>query len=212
MTDFLPLFPLKMVVFPGERLNLHIFEPRYKQLIRECDQNGITFGIPAFIDEKVMDFGTEIKLLSIERRGEKGEMDVKTQALQVFKIHEFYRVAPNKLYSGADIERLTDDSTGEKEPNDRILEGLAQLFETLNIKKSVPTNTEHFKTFSIAHHVGFSLEQEYEFLCISNERDRQEYMLTHLERLLPIVRDMEMLRKRALMNGHYKNVIPPQIP
>ncbi|MEO1628994.1 MAG: LON peptidase substrate-binding domain-containing protein, partial [Bacteroidota bacterium] len=46
-----PLFPLKLVVYPGEQLNLHIFEPRYKQLIRECEQNKVTFGIPAFIND-----------------------------------------------------------------------------------------------------------------------------------------------------------------
>ena len=63
MTDFLPLFPLKLVAFPGEELNLHIFEPRYKQLIRECEQNGTTFGIPTFLDNKVLDFGTEIELI-----------------------------------------------------------------------------------------------------------------------------------------------------
>ena len=57
MTDFLPLFPLKLVAFPGEELNLHIFEPRYKQLIREFEQNGTTFGIPTFLDNKVLDFG-----------------------------------------------------------------------------------------------------------------------------------------------------------
>ena len=70
MHDFLPLFPLKLVVYPGEQLNLHIFEPRYKQLIREAEHNGTTFGIPAFIEENVMDIGTEIKLLSIEKRHE----------------------------------------------------------------------------------------------------------------------------------------------
>ena len=62
MIDFLPLFPLKLVAFPGEQLNLHIFEPRYKQLFRECEENQITFGIPAFIDNKIMDIGTELKL------------------------------------------------------------------------------------------------------------------------------------------------------
>ena len=75
MIDFLPLFPLKLVAFPGERLNLHIFEPRYKQLIRECSENQITFGIPAFIDNKIVNIGTEIKLEKIENTYENGELD-----------------------------------------------------------------------------------------------------------------------------------------
>ena len=44
MTNFIPIFPLNLVVYPGEKLNLHIFEPRYKQLIRECHANGNPLG------------------------------------------------------------------------------------------------------------------------------------------------------------------------
>ena len=211
MNDFIPLFPLKMVVFPDETLNLHIFEPRYKQLIRECEQNGITFGVPAYIDNKIMDFGTEISLVKVEKRYPDGEMDIKTRGVGVFKIQEFYRIAPNKLYSGADIERVDNDARGEFSHYELILEKLRELFATLHLKKELPLHTDEFKTYDIAHHVGFSLEQEYEFLTLPTERMRQDYMLTHLERLIPVVREMERLRKRAQLNGHFKNVIPPEV-
>ena len=210
MTDFLPLFPLKMVVFPGESLNLHIFEPRYKQLIRECEQNGVTFGIPAFIDKKVMDFGTEIQLEKIVKRHDDGKMDIKTKAIGVFKIKEFFSVAPNKLYAGADIERLTASNRGAREMYERILLSVSELFRILNINKEIPKNPSSFTTFDIAHHVGFSIEQEYQLLCISSERERQNYMLRHLQKLIPVVKDMERLRKKAQMNGHFKNVLPPK--
>jgi len=57
MTRFLPLFPLSLVVFPGEYLNLHIFELRYRQLINECDEEGMTFGIPPAFENKLASFG-----------------------------------------------------------------------------------------------------------------------------------------------------------
>lgn len=210
MTDFLPLFPLKLVVFPGEQLNLHIFEPRYKQLIRECEQNGVTFGIPAFIDNRVMDFGTEIQLEAIVRRQEDGKMDIKTKGIGVFKIKEFFSVAPNKLYAGADIERLKTSPEGDVELYERILSNLKKLFQVLNITKAIPDSALDFCTFDIAHHVGFSLEQEYQFLCIPAEMERQHFMLQHLQKMIPIVREMELLRKKAQMNGHFKNIIPPK--
>lgn len=209
MTDFLPLFPLKMVVFPGERLNLHIFEPRYKQLIRECEQNGTTFGIPTYMNEKVMDFGTEIKLLSIEKRYDNGELDIKTQGQGVFRISEFYSIAPNKLYAGADIERLEDHKNGESQLYDEIFYKLKELFSILKITKGLPVDAMDFDTFSVAHQVGFSLEQEYELLCISSEKQRQHYMLSHLKKLIPVVKEMERLRQKSMMNGHFKNIIPP---
>lgn len=210
MPDFLPLFPLKLVVFPDEKLNLHIFEPRYKQLIRECENNNITFGIPAFIDNKIMEFGTEIELLGIEKKYESGEMDIKTKGLGLFKIHEYYSVAPNKLYSGADIERIEDSSIGIPEKAEKLLTYLAELFRILKIEKPLPKNSTSFKTFSIAHHVGFSIEQEYEFLKIPDESSRQDFIFDHLQRMIPVVKEMERLRQRVQMNGHYKNVIPPE--
>lgn len=209
MTDFIPLFPLKMVVFPGEKLNLHIFEPRYKQLIRQCEENRTTFGIPAFLDEKVMRIGTEIRLLKIEKVYPKGEMDVKTEGIGVFKIEKLYRDVPDKLYSGADIERI--DSQTESDPYlaRKILMDLKELFEVLNIKKEIPKNDQDFLTYQVAHNVGFTIEQEYELLTMENEIDRQNFMSEHLTRLIPMVREMERLREKIKLNGHFKNVIPP---
>ncbi|MEL7221839.1 MAG: LON peptidase substrate-binding domain-containing protein, partial [Bacteroidota bacterium] len=63
----LALFPLQIIAFPGEAVNLHIFEPRYRQLITDCVEEGITFGIPSFVNGKVNEFGTEVKLIKIEK-------------------------------------------------------------------------------------------------------------------------------------------------
>ena len=128
MTDFLPLFPLKMVVFPNEKLNLHVFEPRYKQLIRECQQNGITFGVPAFIDNKIMDFGTELELEKIEKQHEGGELDIRTKGVGIFKIQEFYQKTPHKLYSGADIERIENDFERDLSLSHSIINLIEELF------------------------------------------------------------------------------------
>ncbi len=211
MTDYLPILPLKMVVFPNEGLNLHIHEPRYKQLIRECDENGITFGIPAFIGGVIMNFGTEIRLVDIEKRHPKGELDIKTKGVGLFKIQEFYSVTPKKLYGGADIERIQINLNGDPNLTTQIQENIAELFETLSISNKISNEKEQFATYNLAHHVGFSIEQEYEFLCLSTELERQHYMLTHLKRLIPIVREMEKLRLRAQLNGHFKNVVPPEV-
>ncbi len=211
MPDFLPLFPLQIVVFPGEDLNLHIFEPRYKQLLGECESEGATFGIPAFIGGEVKDIGTEIELVSVEKRYDNGELDVKTKGLGPFRILNFYREAPGKLYAGADIERLSDTRDSDFLLNEKILELLRELFTLLNIEKPAPEDPREMQMFDIAHHVGFSIEQEYELLGIREEKERQAFTLAHLEKLLPTVREMNNLRKRVQMNGHFKNIIPPKL-
>lgn len=209
MDDFLPLFPLRLVVYPGEELNLHIFEPRYKQLIRECDENGITFGIPTFLEDKVMNVGTEIELLSITKRHENGEMDIKTRGIGIFKMKEFYPNVNDKLYSGADIERLSLVESGEDELYDKILIQLEELYTVLNIEQVHPKNREKFSCYEIGHHLGMSLDQEYELLRLQTEIERQHFILEHIFKMIPIVKNIEAMKAKVQMNGHFKKILPP---
>lgn len=211
MIDFLPLFPLGLVVYPGENLNLHVFEPRYKQLIRECDQNLVTFGIPAFIKNKVMPIGTELEVLAIEKKHPNGEMDIKTKGIGLFKVEEYYTQAPNKLYPGADISRLPLDDAFDLSLNKEILKHVRSLFAHLKIKKKLPKSAANFRIYDIAHYIGLDINQEYNLLSIPTELERQAFALNHLKSLIPMIENMEQSRERAQLNGHFKNVIPPKI-
>jgi len=211
MTHFLPLFPLQLVAYPGEKLNLHVFEPRYKQLIREIDHNKTTFGIPAFVNKKIMPIGTELRLLSIEKKYDNGELDIKTVGIGVFKTIEFFSVAPNKLYPGADISRLVLDDAFDKSLNEEILQHVRQLFRHLKIDKKLPKMAANFRMYDIAHYIGLDIKQEYEILAIPTELERQVFALNHLKSLIPMIENMENSRERAQMNGHFKNVIPPKV-
>jgi Lon protease-like protein len=210
MSDLLPMFPLKLVVFPGEYLNLHVFEPRYKQLVMECETNDSTFGIPAFINNKIVSFGTEVRLLKIEKRYDNGEMDIRTQGIGIFQIIDFHNHTHNKLYASAEVKRLNELSQGDDATNITILDDLRELFKTMHLNKKPPIDSKQFVSFDVAHYVGFSLEQEYEFLCIPTEQARQRYLSAHLKQILPVVREMERLRERALLNGYFKHLNPPK--
>ncbi|HMQ47179.1 MAG TPA: LON peptidase substrate-binding domain-containing protein [Saprospiraceae bacterium] len=210
MNDLLPLFPLQLVVFPGEVLPLHIFESRYKQLILECEQEGTHFGIPAYINGKVMEFGTEIRLKSIEKQYPDGEMDIITEGIGVFRINEFFLRSPGKLYAAAKVVRLQLDQKGQALHYDEIAELVEELFGLLRISKSPPTQKVQWSTYDIGHHIGLPLEKEYELLQIPYEVDRQKYIIAHLKQLIPAVREMENLKIKAQMNGHFKNILPPE--
>src|SRR5690349_1757729 len=101
MTNFIPIFPLGIVVYPGENLNLHIFEPRYKQLITDCYQNKKVFGIPTVIENKMQDYGSLVEITELSKVHENGEMDIKTRGQKIFRILEVIKEVPDKLYSGA---------------------------------------------------------------------------------------------------------------
>ena len=205
----LALFPLNLVVFPGEKLNLHIFEPRYRQLVHDCLEQNITFGIPPFINDGVSTLGTEMKLVGIEKSYESGEMDIRTKALGVFRIREFFREAPGKLYAGGQVEDITDDRLGDILLQTRIKEQIQQLYDILGLRRLFLDLPTDFRVYDIAHHLGLSTEQEYQLLAAATETERQELVLEHLQQVLPILLETERLKERARLNGHFKNLTPP---
>ncbi|UOG77068.1 LON peptidase substrate-binding domain-containing protein [Hymenobacter tibetensis] len=205
----LALFPLNLVVFPGEKLNLHIFEPRYRQLVRDCLSEGITFGIPPFLNESVSPLGTEMRLIDVEKNYASGEMDIRTQAVGLFRVEEFYRQAPGKLYAGALVEDLVDDDHIDVVLQTRISAQLQQLYDVLGLRKLMQELPANYRIYDVAHHLGLSTEQEYQLLEAQTEAERQEIVLEHLEHILPVLLETERLKERVRLNGHFKNLTPP---
>ncbi|SRR5579862_897015 len=207
MTNFIPIFPLGVVVYPGESLNLHIFEPRYKQLISECYADAKPFGIPPVIDGKVNEMGTLVKITAIVNKTDNGEMDIKTQGISIFRILEVIKKVPDKLYSGAIVnypENNTDLQTSQA--ISKVLNALRQLHKLLKIEKDFKKPDEEITSYDIAHHSGLSLQEEYELLGLLREDQRQEYLKRHLSKVLPVIAEMETLKKRVKLNGHFKNL------
>jgi len=209
MNQFLPLFPLQIVVFPGEGLNLHIFEPRYKQLIKDCEVEGITFGIPSYIGNQLMTVGTEVELLKVVKKYDNGEVDIRSRGLRIFNIKKYYSVVPDKLYAGADIEPLVFDEEEDVVENEKILVLARELFNYLDIKKALPDDVADFRTWDIGHHIGLKIEQEFELLQLLHSEERQAYIIAHLKQILPVAQDLENLKVKAQMNGHFKHLKPP---
>jgi len=207
MTNFIPIFPLGIIVYPGESLNLHIFEPRYKQLINECHKELKPFGIPAVINNKVSELGTLVKITEIVNVSENGEMDIKTEGTSVFRVLEIIKTVPDKLYSGAIVnypDNLQD--TGLPELMQRVVNAIRQLHRLLHISKDFKKPDRELNTYDIAHHAGLSIDEEYELLGLFREEQRQEYLKRHLSKVLPVIAEMETLKEKVKLNGHFKNL------
>jgi ATP-dependent Lon protease len=206
----LPLFPLNLVVFPGEKLNLHIFEPRYRQLVEDCLTTGITFGIPPYLDDQVQPIGTEMRLVKVERAYPSGESDIRTQAVGRFRLVEMLRETPGKLYAAAQIEDFPADQVpADALLHQRISVQVEQLYGALGLQKLFIELAPDYSTFDIAHHLGLSTEQEYALLSLPTEPERQAFVLEHLEHILPVVLETERLKERVRQNGHFKHLTPP---
>lgn len=206
MTNFIPIFPLAIVVYPGEQLNLHIFEPRYKQLITECFEQKKAFGIPAVIKDKVSEMGTLLQVKEISKQYEDGKMDIKTEGLQIFRMLEMIIELPEKLYSGAIVNYPDNDERANRTVMQSIVLRIKELHKLLKIEKNFTKPDNELKTYDVAHHAGLSIEQEYELLELLHESQRQEYLNRHLKTVIPVLAEMEILKERVKLNGHFKNV------
>jgi Lon protease-like protein len=194
------------VVYPGEQLNLHIFEPRYKQLVQECFSNKKPFGIPPVIDNKVNDTGTLVQILEISKVYDDGKMDIKTQGQEVFTILEVIKELPDKLYSGAIVNYPDNKEQGNRALMQQIIAGIRQLHQLLKVEKEFKKADELLWSYDVAHHAGLSIAEEYELLQLLHELQRQEYLKRHLKKVLPVITEMETLKERIQLNGHFKNL------
>ena len=206
MTNFIPIFPLSIVVYPGETLNLHIFEPRYKQLITECLAGNKPFGIPAVVNNGVAELGTLVSIVELVKQYDDGKMDIVTKGVQVFRILEVIKEIPEKLYSGAIVNYPANELALLPFRMKKILAALRELHKYLNVDKTFQKPDDLLSSYDIAHHAGLSLQEEYELLSLMQEEQRLEYLKRHLNKVVPVLAEMENLKEKVKLNGHFKDL------
>lgn len=206
MINFIPIFPLAIVVFPGESLNLHIFEPRYKQLITDCFAEKKPFGIPSVIQSSVTEMGTLVEIEEIVAIHEDGKMDIKTKGTAIFSMLELVKSIPDKLYSGAIVSYPENELINESLLIKILLTAVHELHRLLEVKKDFKKPTSELFSYDLAHHIGLSLDEEYELLGLFKEKFRIEYLKRHIAKVLPVVAGMEKLKEKIQLNGHFKEL------
>ncbi len=203
---FLAIFPLQLAVFPGEEVPLHIFEPRYKQLISECRDQGTRFGIPTYVDGNLATYGAEVELVRILETYDTGEMDVVVRAVRVFHIEELQHDVPGKLYSGAIVTIIENDPGFDPAVQRELLEAFDELLDLLSKSSDAAEGPSEYLSFRIGRQVGLSLPQRIDLLAEPREGDRQRIVLEHLKSVIKSVREQRSVRTRIGGNGkaHFK--------
>lgn len=201
--NLLPLFPLQLVLFPGEQLKLHIFEPRYKQLVAECVVTGQTFGIPTYFDKRVTEFGTEAVVREVYATYDSGEMDIRVEGQRVFHLERFVKQVPGKLYSGGDVTWLRQEPagpTGMEEEIWALFNKLHALLHTGHEREQVEVER---LSFALAHELGLSLGGKLELLGTADEAGRQRIILNHLRETTTMLESLAEMKKRIQGNGQF---------
>jgi len=206
MTNFIPIFPLSVIVFPGENLNLHIFEPRYKQLIADCFEQNKPFGIPAVVNKELKELGTLVEVKEIKKLYDDGQMDITTKGVKVFKVLELIKELPEKLYSGAIVTYPGNEEDGNRLLMHKVIKGIKELHRQLQVTKDFKKPEDELNAFDVAHHMGLNTDEEYELLGLFRETQRQEYLKRHLGKVLPMLAEMDNLKEKVKLNGHFRNL------
>ncbi|WP_370089209.1 LON peptidase substrate-binding domain-containing protein [Ekhidna sp.] len=202
----LALFPLNIVAFPGEAVNLHIFEPRYKELIGDCLREGSTFGIPSYVLSKI-ELGTEMKIMDVTKKYEDGRMDIKTVGLETFKVLDFQNPWKGKQYAGGKVEYVISKDVKDISLLVQFKELVADLFTWLG-EVDVPDISTIQSVYDIGHKIGLKPEEEYQLLVMTNENERLKFVIAHLEKLIPALERAQNAQEKIKQNGHFKHLDP----
>jgi hypothetical protein len=202
---YLPFFPLKLVAFPGEELNLHIFEPRYKELMKDAEEEGKTFGICTFLNQ-LSGYGTEVMLEKIHKKYEDGRLDVRIRGIRSYRILTFDNPAPGKLYSGGNVEYLKNNPIITDIKHHEFLFYLKEMLHLLNYPMEF--DPEDVNSFTFSHKIGLKLEEELELLKMESESERTDYLIRHFKRMIPVMKAVENAKEKIKQNGHFKHLDP----
>jgi hypothetical protein len=207
MKGFVRLFPLNWVIFPGELANLHIFEPRYRQLIQECDESGEPFGIP-FFHEGLKGFGTLLFIKEIRKKYPDGRMDISAEGIEPFEILKFIPKVEGKLYPGGSIRTLSTTYSFDKNEAQELQVLIEKFFDLIGMRPEGRKPAFERLSFTFGHKLGLSQEKELELLLMPDESSRQQFLIEHLENVIPTLEEVEVAKKRIQLNGHIKNFDP----
>lgn len=202
----LPFFPLQSVFFPGETVPLHIFEERYKQLIKDCREEAVTFGIPVYIYDSIA-YGIEVQLVEVVTTYENGELDVVCVARQVFEIKNFEKKMSGKLYAGGEVRFLDSHNDANDIARKRVLNKIEELYDLMDVPFT-PIPVEKFNSYILAHKIGMSFEQEFQLLQLLRESERLSFIKEHLASTIAVLREVGRTKKAIDMNGDFKNFDP----
>jgi Lon protease-like protein len=208
----LAIFPLELIVFPGEQVNLHVFEQRYRDLFNDLrSDKTVFFGIPPVVNGRMHLIGTRLKLVEIAKIYENGEMDVITEGMDVFGVIKFLDYFPDKTYAGAEVEIIEEgDDDWDRSFNVIKFTELKDLYEEfqslLTQRKEIENVNPEIYSYQIAHYSGLNQSQKLNLLANSDEEKRVEVMIKHFKEIMPSMRNIQETQKRIIANGHFKNL------
>ncbi|HEY5746616.1 MAG TPA: LON peptidase substrate-binding domain-containing protein [Chryseolinea sp.] len=189
----IPVFPLSILPLPGELVPLHIFEPRYRQLLHDAEVNDVSFGIYFSHETNEQKIGSLMKLESIIKRYPGGETDIIVRCEDIFSLDMLLRTYKTKMYPGGHVRFWNVEVNAF--PDHELYDLFLHYLKLRNI-------TQHFNVFNlfqVANELSLDLGDRYKFLTTPEDR-REAFLLNRMKFQVHILEQEERSKDNFHLN------------
>ena len=200
LKPFLPLFPLDVVLFPGTPLPLHIFEPRYKEMVSECLDKKKRFGIIRNSEGSLAEIGCTAEIVAVTKNYSDGRMDIVTEGRERFEILE---INEEKAFLRGQVLYFHDEpGRPTEEQVEHAVKLHSEIMAFAGANQRVPEDLENPVSFHLAGSLPLDLDFKQTLLSMRSEPERLDAVITAFESILPKLRRTVRIRQKAGGNGH----------
>jgi len=197
----LPLFPLEVVLLPGSPLPLHIFEPRYKEMIGECLERNQVFGVVRAKEGGVAEIGCTAEIMSVTKKYEDGRMDIVTVGRDRFEV---LHVNQERSFLQGEVSYLRDEAGAAS--GEEISQAMKLHSEIMTLAGAQPADSADIDKQQLSFYLAGSLPLDLDFkqalLGMKSEPERLQAIISFFETILPSMRRTVHVRRKAGGNGH----------
>ena len=206
-TERIPLFPLNVVLLPGMTLPLHIFEQRYKRMIKTVLDDEAPFGVVLTREDGIATVGCTALVRRLARTYPDGRMDIITLGESAYRIRAVHK---DKEYLEATVDLMPEDL--QPGPSSTATELITLFIDChLLIHGSPPGDididdqTDGLLAYRIASELPLELETLQELLEIRAEAERRVKLISRLNQLLAQLVQIQHMRTKSATNSHGPN-------
>ena len=196
----IPLFPLDVVLFPGTPLPLHIFEPRYKEMVGECRQQDAPFGIIRAMKEGIAEVGCTAQITTVTKEYPDGRLDLIAEGHERFEVLELNE---ERSFLRADVVLVPDEpASASEEQRARAIAAHKKILDLAGAFQDLAAADLDVLSYHLAGSLPLDLDFKQKLLAMRSERERIQEVAQYLETVLPNLSRAARAREKAGGNGH----------
>ena len=196
----IPLFPLDVVLFPGTPLPLHIFEPRYKEMIGECREHDAPFGIIRALKDGIAEIGCTAQIITITKEYPDGRLDLVAEGHDRFEVLE---INEERSFLRADVLLIPDEpGSPSDEQRTRAIEAHKKILDLAGALQDLTAADQDVLSYHLAGSLPLDLDFKQKLLAMRSERERIQEVAQYLETVFPNLSRAARAREKAGGNGH----------